>query len=80
LNPIDQLTFMIGLAKLDFKPRGIGQSAATLLDIRQGIAAVDLGLSLAKQVEIGSIKYMNSATHKPLRIGDVLYQSRKCTN
>ena len=52
MNPVDDLVFAIALVELDRKPEFAADPAAVRFDIGQRLAAVDLRLALAEQVEI----------------------------
>jgi hypothetical protein len=59
LNPIDQLTFVIALQKLDFQAVLRPKIAARLLDLSQRRFPVNLGLTSTKQIQIRTIQDVN---------------------
>src|ERR1700722_20623152 len=69
-NPVDDLVFTIALMKLDRKPKLTADTAAVRFDVSQRLAAVDLRLALAEQIEIGAGQDNDDRTHAispPLR-------------
>ena len=57
LDPVDQLAFVIGLAKIDLQvERGRAREAARF-DIGQGVMAVDRRLAHPEQVQIGAVEH-----------------------
>jgi hypothetical protein len=56
VNPLDDLVFAIALMKLNRKPEAAANAAAVRLHIGQRLAAVDLRLALAEQIEIGTVQ------------------------
>ena len=56
VNPVDDLVFAIALMKLDRKPKFAADAAAVRFDVGQRLAAVDLRLALAEQIEIGAVQ------------------------
>src|ERR1700722_7910916 len=63
VNPVDKLIFAIALMKLDRKPKLAANTAAVRLDVGQRLAAIDLRLALAEQVEIGPVQDHDDRTH-----------------
>ena len=59
LNPINQLTFVIALQKLDFHAVLRPKIAARLLDLCQCRFPVNLWLTSAKQIQIRTIQDIN---------------------
>jgi hypothetical protein len=55
MNPVDDLIFAIALMKLDRKPKLTADTAAVRVDVGQRLAAVDLRLALAEQIEIRTV-------------------------
>src|SRR3546814_8633088 len=49
LDPADQLAFAVRLAALRLEAQGLRVPAATLLDVGEGFASVDIGLAAAEQ-------------------------------
>ena len=49
--------------ELDLKPELLADAAAVSLDVGERLAAVDLGLALAEQVEIGSVQDDDDRIH-----------------
>src|SRR4051812_13181313 len=56
LDPVHQLSLVVGLAERDRRPQGLGLLAHELLDVLQRRAAIDRGLSAAEEIEIGSVE------------------------
>src|SRR5271154_4686695 len=56
MNPVDDLVFAIALMELDRKPELSPDPSAVRLDVGQRLAAVNLWLALAEQVEIGTVQ------------------------
>src|SRR4029077_20991034 len=63
LNPIDDLAFVIGLAKYHRKPVMLRGRAAEFFDVGQRGAAVELRLPAAEQIEIGSVQDIDGLRH-----------------
>ena len=59
LNPINQLTFVIALQKVDFQAMLRPKIAARLLDLRQCLFPVNLWLTSTKQIQIRTIQDIN---------------------
>src|SRR3954469_17318913 len=59
MNPVDQLAFVVGLAKIHGEVERGGAFEACLLDICQRLMAVDFRLAQAEQVEVRSIEDQN---------------------
>jgi hypothetical protein len=55
LDPIDDLAFVIGLAKFHRKPVPFRRRAAEPLDVAERGTTIDLRLARAEQIEIGSV-------------------------
>src|SRR5277367_2056664 len=64
VNEVDDLVFAIALMELDLKPELLADAAAVRLDVGQRLAAVDLRLALAEQIEIGSVQDNNDRAHR----------------
>lgn len=56
LNPIDKLTFMVGLPELDGKPKRTRTRVDHGLNVRQGRMPVDFRLPLTQKVQVGAIQ------------------------
>src|SRR4051794_3815980 len=63
VDPVDDLILAVRLMKSDLKPEFSGNLAAIGLDIGKRFMTVDVGLALAKQIEIGAVQYVNDAAH-----------------
>ena len=63
VNEVDDLVFAIALMKLDRKPEFLADAAAVRLDVGERLAAVDLRLALAEQVEIGTVQHDDDRVH-----------------
>src|SRR5918994_5648481 len=59
LDPVDQIAFMIGLAKNDLQPQCRTGLPAVLLDASQRRSAIDAGFPLPERVEVGTVQYEN---------------------
>ena len=56
MDPVDQLMFGIALLEADLELQFRRQSAAVRFNIGQGGVAIDLGLALTQQVQIGAVE------------------------
>ena len=56
MDPVDDLVFAVALAELDLEPELGPYAAAVRLDVGQRLAAVNLRLALAEQIEIGAVQ------------------------
>jgi hypothetical protein len=65
MNPINDLIFSVRLMEIDLKFQVPGQRATIPLHIGERLVAVDMRLTLAKQIEVGPIEDINEATHDP---------------
>ena len=63
VNPVDDLVFAIALMELDREPELLADAPAVRLDVGERLAAVDLRLALAEQVEIGSVQDNDDRVH-----------------
>ena len=63
VNPVDDLVFAIALMELDRKPEFVADAAAVRLDVGKRLVAVDLGLALAEQIEIGAVQDHDDRIH-----------------
>src|SRR3954454_1494891 len=52
LDPVDQLSFVVGLEERDRNSQGLSLVAHELLDVRQRGAAVNLRLSAAEHIDV----------------------------
>src|SRR5215469_6193402 len=59
LNPVNQLTFMVALQKLDFQSMLRTKIAAGLFDLSQRRFPVNLWLTSTKQIQIRTIQDIN---------------------
>ena len=59
LNPINQLTFVIALQKLDLQPMFRPKIAARLLDLSQRRFPINLGFTRTQQIQIRTIQDIN---------------------
>jgi len=60
LNPIDQLTLMVGLKTFNLDTDRLGRGRQLRIKFGQGLGPIDLGLTLAEQVQIRSMDNENS--------------------
>ena len=65
LDQVDQHAFMVALGELERDPQALGFGPARLLDVGQGIAAVNLRLPLAQHVEIGPVEHQHRLVCRP---------------
>jgi hypothetical protein len=49
LNPVDKLTFVIGLPEVHLKSEALADDLAPFLDLRERRVTVDVGLAFAEQ-------------------------------
>ncbi len=56
VDPVDQLVFAVGLAEDEIEPKLSGQRPAIALHIGQRLAAIDLRLALAQQVQVRPVE------------------------
>ena len=75
VNPVDELVFAIALMKLDRKPEFLADATAVRFDIGQRLAAVDLRLALAEQVEIGAVQDHDDRTQRDFPLNHVIARS-----
>jgi hypothetical protein len=57
LDPVDQLAFVIGLAKINLQVEGGRAREAARFDIGQGVMAVYRRLANPEQVQIGAVEH-----------------------
>src|SRR5580698_7919273 len=60
LNPINQLTFVIALQKLDLQPLFQPKIPARLLDLSQRRFPVNLGFTATQQIQIRTVQDVDS--------------------
>ena len=63
LNPAYQLSFLVGLAEINFGPKLFGALANLGFDFRQRRPAINIRLALPEQVQIRPVEKENF--HKP---------------
>ena len=63
VNEVDDLVFAVALMELDRKPELSPHPPAVGFDLGERLAAVDLGLALAEQIEIGSVQDDDDRAH-----------------
>ena len=63
LNPGDEIAFVIRLAEDHAHAAFAGRRDETRLDIGKRLAAIDLRLARAEQIEIGSVEDVNGLHH-----------------
>src|SRR5471032_2786551 len=56
VDPVDEQALVVGLTKLDRHRERLGALQTSLLDVGQGLVAIDLRLAQAEQVEIRSVE------------------------
>ena len=59
LDTVDEHAFVVALGKLHREAEALGLDAAHGFDVRQGFAAVDLGLTLAQHVEVWPVEHQH---------------------
>ena len=63
MDPVDDLVFPVALMELDRELELRADPPAVRLDIGQRLAAVDLRLALAEQIEIGAVENGDDSAH-----------------
>src|ERR1700685_1128863 len=63
VNEVDDLVFAVALMELDRKPELLADAAAVRLDLGERLAAVNLRLTLAEQIEIGTVQDDDDRAH-----------------
>src|SRR5450432_1318686 len=61
MNPIDQLSFVIGLAKNEVQSESRTSGGTTLLDLGEGGAAVKVRFARSQQIEVGTVENVDAA-------------------
>ena len=64
LDHVDQLALAVALAAVDVEPQAIGVCGAARLDVGEGLAAVDLGLAPAEQVQVRAVHQVDQRLHR----------------
>ncbi len=59
VQPVEQVALMIGLAHLDGETQLLGAVLEHAGDVIQRVAAVDLRLAHAEQVEVGPVEHID---------------------
>src|SRR5207302_1107822 len=65
LDPIDQLTFVIGLAEVDLEVECCGAGRAALLDVAERVMAIDRRVANPEQVEVGAVQNEDGRQAEP---------------
>ena len=60
LQHVDQLALGVGLREGDLDAEFGGALAALLLEVGEGLVAVDLRLALAEEIEVGAVEYQHA--------------------
>src|SRR5262249_48819856 len=63
VQPVDEDALVVGLPERDRKPVALGNRTAQLLHVGEAAATVDLGLTLAQQVEGGALENVDGLDH-----------------
>jgi len=63
VDGVNQVTFVIALAKVDLKPQRQGMAACLGFDIGQGLATINLWFPVTEQVEIWAIEDEDRCGH-----------------
>jgi hypothetical protein len=69
VDPVDDLPFPVGLVHHEAQPMPLGHHGATGLHIGEGVAAVDLGLAFAEQVQVGAVQDGDQSAHRGASLG-----------
>ena len=56
MDPVDELTFVIGLPEVHIEPEPLADGLAAFLDLRERRVTVDVGLALAEQIQVGTVQ------------------------
>src|SRR5258705_9469716 len=67
VNPVDDLVFTVRLMKAKLKSKLSSDPAAIGLDIGKSFLTVDMGLTFAEQIQVGTVQYVGDAVHVGLR-------------
>src|SRR6476659_10023216 len=67
VNPVDDLVFTVRLMKAKLKSKLSSDPAAIGLDIGKSFVTVDIGLTFAEQIQVGTVQYVGDAVHVGLR-------------
>jgi len=68
VEPVDELSLLIGLAAFDVRAEVLAEVHDGLLDLVQGRGAIDVGLASTQQIEIGPTEHENAfgpGSHEP---------------
>jgi len=79
MNPIDNLIFSIALVKLDLEFQLFSQNPSIFFDVCERFVAVNLRLTLAEQVEVWSVQYIDEPAHLMLQAVKNIADSRART-
>lgn len=63
MDPVDQFTFVVGLAELDFQAVGVGSVGTSLSQVSEGFVAVLGRLAGAQHVQVGAVEHENKGLH-----------------
>src|SRR4029453_7365524 len=77
LDPVDELTFAVGLTELQSPTQLVRHLQAGTLDIGQGRLAVDIGLTRPKQVEVRAVQDVgggHGGTQSELRASEIAHR------
>src|SRR5271165_1470775 len=69
MNPFNDLVFAIALMELDLEPELAADALAIGLDLGERLAAVNVRLALAEQVEIGTVQDADDRAHADPHVG-----------
>ena len=69
VDPVDEFVFAVALEEAKFELQFGAERAAIALDVVEGLAAVNLWLALAEQIEIGAVEKIDDAAHAGLSHG-----------
>src|SRR5262249_6589804 len=64
VDPVDQLTFVVGLAEFHIELVASGGIARECLDVLQCCAAIGLRLARAEQIEVRAVEHKDDFRHK----------------
>ncbi|MNE92559.1 hypothetical protein D3C80_1902970 [compost metagenome] len=64
MNPVQQLAFMVGLAKLHFQAELFGGASTQGRDIGQGFVTISCRFASAEQVQVRAVQHQDDRGHR----------------
>ena len=64
LDPVDELTFVVGLAEADFETHAFRPLLTGCLDLAERRRAIDLRLTRAEKVQVGAVQNIDGLGHR----------------